>query len=306
MDYETQQVRVALSGTPLLVMEEGEEEFTPFVDLCRTAARLFRENLTVVGWFIGLSILILLGVIFLFSLVSWLTESQGIGLALSLPPLLLLAAPVISLAGRHLALSIWDEGQARPLEALKYAAANLPEAAALFWRSRYYDADLLFRLLISVAPSVLAGLALYAILKEAGAPGARSWGITLAGVMIGLMLLYYIWPRARRILTFLPAFNAYEKIDGQSGHWGFRCELMYHWLGRKQYAAALNLALLAALPILLTWSGLAALILSLRLPPLLAAYLLVLLPFTARLAGTLWYDIAAAGYYRYNFIPEPV
>ena len=307
MDYETQQVRVALSGTPLLVMEEGDEEdFTPFVDLCRMAARLFKENLTVIGWFIGLSVLILLGIIFFFSVASWMVGNQWIGLLISLPLLLFVGAPVISLAKHRLALNIWDEGQASPLDAFRYAADNLTEAIAIFWQSVYYDADLLFRLTISVAPSVLAGLAVISVLNEFKVQSAYSWGVMVSAVMIGLMLAFYVWHRARRILTFLPAFNAFEKIDGQSGYWGIRCELMYHWLTKKRYIATLNIALLAALPIILVSGGLLALIISLWLPPLVTVYLLVLLPFTVRLAGNLWYDIMAAGYYRYNFIPEPI
>jgi hypothetical protein len=304
MDYETQQVRVALSGTPLLVMEDGDEDFTPFADLCRLAARLFQENLVTVGWFALWSTLILLGVIFFFSLVSWLSGNQWIGLVVTLPVLLLGAAPVLSLARRRLALNIWDEGQAKPLEALEYAAKNLPEAMSLFWRSLYYEADLLFRLAISIGPAVLAGMAVHSVLGAAETGSAKAWGVATAGLMIGLMLTFYVWPRARRVLTFLASFNAYEKIDGQSGHWGLRCELMYHWLNRQRYAAALNLALLASLAIIAAWGVPAALILSFGPPPLIAAYLLVLLPFAVRLAVTLWYDIVAAGFYRYNFIPE--
>ena len=307
MDYETQRVRVALSGTPLLVMEEGgEEDFTPFVELCRMAVRLFKENLAVIGWFIGLAALILLGVIFFFSLASWIVGNQWIGLLIALPALLFGAAPIISLAKHRLALTIWDEGQANPLDALRYAARNLSEANAVFWRAIYFDADLVFRLIISIAPSVLAGLAVYSILKHNEFESAASWGTMVSATMIGLMLVFYIWRRARRILTFLPPFNAYEKIDGQSGYWGIRYELMYHWLDKKRYAATLNIALLTVLPVMLVWGGLAALIAGMGPPPLVAAYLAVLFPFTVRLAGVLWYDIVAAGYYRYNFIPEPV
>lgn len=307
MDYETQQVRVALSGTPLLVMEEGEEEdLTPFVELCRMAARLFKENLAIIGWFIGLSALILLGLIFFFSVASWVAGNQWIGLLISLPLLLFVAAPVISLATHRLAMTIWDEGQANAPDCLRYAAKNLTEAISIFWQSVYYDADLLFRLIISVFPSVLAGMAVFTVLNTFKVESAYSWGIVVALAMVGMMLAFYIWHRARRILTFLPTFNAFEKIDGQSGYWGIRCELMYHWLGKKRYVATLNIALLTALPIMLVWGGLSALIVSLWLPPLVTAYLLVLFPFTVRLAGVLWYGIVAAGYYRYNFIPEPI
>lgn len=307
MDYETQRVRVALSGTPLLVMEEGgEEDVTPFIELCRMAGGLFRENLAMIGCFIGLSVLILLGIIFFYSFVGWLAANQWIALAVCAPFLLLGAAPVISLAARRLALNIWDEGRADPLDCYKYAAKNFSEALSLFWNSVYYDADLLFRLLISVVPSALAGLAVHTSLSTYNVESASSWGAAVAVIMIGMLLFFHIWGRARRILTFLPAFNAFEKIDGQSGHWGIRCELMYHWLNKRRYASGLNLALLAALPVMAVWGGLAALIISWRLPPLVTAYLLLLLPFALRLAGVLWYDIVAAGYYRYNFIPEPV
>lgn len=307
MDYETQQVRVALSGTPLLVMEEGgEEDFTPMIELGHMAARLYKDNILTAGWFLGLSILILVGVTFIFSLTSWVTGNQWLGLALALVVLLFVAAPIISLAKYRLALAIWDDGDASPLEAFKYAATNLGEASAIFWQSMIYEADLLARLIISIAPATLAGKAVYVVLNYNEVASAFSWSVFVAVAIGGLMVSGYIWPRARRQLTFLSPFCAFEKIDGQSGFWRLRFELMYYWLAKKRYASSLNLALLLSFPIIFMWTMLTALVVYLWLPPLITAYLVVLFPFSLRLAAILWYNILAAGYYRYNFIPEPI
>lgn len=279
------------------------------------AGRMFVANLPVLGWVTAIYLLISVVLLAALGLMMRLMGSPWPALVLTALLLIVVVMPLVRLTVCHLALNIWDDGEASLLEAAVFARSNYLDALGASWRGLIYEGDLLLRLIACSGPGLAIGAGLHWLLPYSGVTLALGWEILIVTLLTAVLAGYYLWGQARRISTFLYRFNAFEIVDGQSvfsqdivegsgGHWRSRFARLYHHLDQDPFPYEFNLPLVVALAAALVWLLPSAGILSADLRPLSKVYLLAIGPFLIRFIFSLWYTIAAAGYYRANLAPE--
>lgn len=279
------------------------------------AGRMFAGNLPALGLAAAIYLLIGVSLLAVMGVVMRLVGSPWPALALVALLLIILVVPLLRLSVCHLALNIWDDGEASLLEAAGFARSNYLDALRAAWNGLLYEADLWVRFIACCGPGLAIGAGLHWLLPYSGMSLALGWEILIALTLSVILAAYYLWGQARRVSTFLYRFNAFEIVDGQSafsqdivegsgGHWRSRFARMYHQLDLEPFPYEFNMPLVVALASSLAWVLPAGGILIADLQPLSKLYLLVVGPFLIRFIIGLWYTIAAAGYYRANLAPE--
>lgn len=279
------------------------------------AGRMFAANLPVLGWTTAIYLLISVSLLAALGLLARLIGSPWPALALAALLLALLVMPLMRLTVCHLALNIWDDGEASLLEAAGFARSNYLDALGACWSALIYEGELWLRLIACSGPGLAVAAGLHWLLPYSGARLAPGWIMLIALGLTAILAGYYLWDQARRVATFLYRFNAFEIVDGQSafsqdivegsgGHWRSRFARMYHHLDQEPFPYEFNLPLAVALAVALVWFLPSLGILGADLRPLAKVYLLAIGPFLVRFVFGLWYTIAAAGYYRANLAPE--
>lgn len=279
------------------------------------AGRMFAGNLPALGWAAAIYLLIGVSLLAVMGVVMRLVGSPWPALALAALLLVILVLPLLRLSVCHLALNIWDDGEASLLEAVSFARSNYFDALRVSWNGLLYEGDLWIRFIACCGPGLAIGAGLHWLLPYSGMSLALGWEILIAVALSVILAACYLWSQARRVSTFLYRFNAFEIVDGQSafsqdivegsgGHWRSRFARMYHQLDLEPFPYEFNMPLVVALISSLAWVLPAIAILIADLQPLSKLYLLVVGPFLIRFIIGLWYTIAAAGYYRANLAPE--
>ncbi len=286
-------------------------------EIFRQAGRLLLANLGNAGWAVGGYFLVALALLAVPAVTVKVSGNAWPAVLADLLILVLLVVPLARLTLCHLALNIWDDGEASLIEALTYARGNYLAALSMAWRGLLYEGELWLRFLACMLPGAALGSMFYFIPPHLGYQVDLDW-IILGAVLLTIGLaLYYLWGQARRVATFLYSFNAFEDIEGESafgadivekrfGFWRSRFARMYHHLDREPFSGALNRPLAVIVFVGLIWGGLAALIVSYRMPPLATAYVLGLGPLGIRFLASFWYTIVAAGYFRAYLVPGTV
>lgn len=295
------------------------------------AGRIIWANLPALGWvstvylLAGMSILAILGLTTRIFGSPWPSMALAWWPALALiswPAILLvvilfilLVMPLIRLTVCHLALNIWDDGEASLFEAAGFARSNYFDALGAAWNGFLYEGKLLLFFIACWIPGLALGAGLHWLLPYSGVTLAPGWNILIIGTLTVILAVYYLWGQARRVNTFLYRFNAFEIVDGQSvfsqdivegpgGNWRSRFARMYHKLNQGPLPHEFNMPLAVALAVSLIWVIPSIWILAADWQPLSKIYVLTLGPLMIRFLIGLWYTIAAAGYYRANLAPE--
>ena|GEM_PF-6822950 len=295
------------------------------------AGRLLGANLSALAWVGAGYLLISLTLLALMGLSTRIFGSPWPALALGRWPalaliswpailvvlilLILLVIPLVRLIICHLALNIWDDGEASLTEAVSFARSNYLDSLGAALSGLWYEWKTLIRFIGCWVPGLALGAGLHWLLPYSGVELKMGWKILIAGAVTVILTVYYLWGEARRVNTFLYRFNAFEILDGQSvfsqdivegsgGNWRSRFARMYHHLGQGPFPHEFNMPLAVALAAYLIWVPLAVWILAADWQPLSKIYLLALGPLMIRFLIGLWYTIAAAGYYRANLATE--
>jgi len=279
------------------------------------AGRMFAANLPVLGWATAIYLLISVSLLAALGVLMRLIGSPWPALVLVALVLVGLVLPLVRLTVCHLALNIWDDGEASLLEAAAFARGNYLDALGACWNGLIYEGYLWLRLVACSGPGLAVGAGLHWLLPYSGVSLGLGWEILIVALLTAILAGYYLWDPARRVSTFLYRFNAFEIVDGQSvfsqdivegsgGHWRSRFARMYYHLDQEPFPYEFNLPLAVVLATALVWLLPSAGILSADLQPLSKIYLLAIGPFLIRFIFGLWYTIASAGYYRANLAPE--
>ncbi|MDR0882242.1 MAG: hypothetical protein LBP55_06835 [Candidatus Adiutrix sp.] len=288
-------------------------------DIFPEAFRRLTPNLPLLGWLAAVYLLVILVLLVILGLFySWLGQAW-LALLATLP-FLLLVLPAARLVICHLALNLWDDGQASLAEAAGFVRLNLKDAYRSAWCGLHtYEIPLLWRFLVAALPGAVVLAAFYLIPRQSlfvieFPPSWETPVIGLAVIMTLIVATFKLWSQARSILTFLYRFSAFEIVDGHSpfsadladgpgNNWSSRFARMFHRLSQEPYNGYLTKPIWTALAVMAVWLWPAALVVSSSWLPMSKIYALAFGPLFLRFILNLWYTAASAGYYRAHWSP---
>mgnify|MGYP003701347119 CR=1 FL=1 len=277
----------------------------------RRVSRLFLENILplicVILSHLGIMVLLLVMVGLVMKIIAgWVC------LVLGFFAILFFIGPVMRMISCHLALNLWDDSSAEPLEAAFFVRSIYFKALASYLWSIYYEADILARALPSIWPGLFAAAALHAALHFlSDVANIFLWDLVLFLIITIPLAANRLWERIRRI-NFLYSFTAFELVDGktlfaedlsdyQPGYWRGRFARLFYRLEDEWWQGALNRALLLRIVVSLVWALPSALVLLSGISPMAKLYLVSVFGLTLRYTVRLWYDVSSAGWFRENF-----
>ena len=283
----------------------------PFRRMGRRVNRLFTENILtlvcVVMSHLGVMVLLLVVVGLLMKIIAgW------VGLVFGLLAILFLIGPVMRMISCHLALNLWDDANAAPLEAAFFTKSIYFKSLAAYLWSIYYEVDIVARALPSIWPGLFAAAALHAALHFlSDVTDIFFWDVLVFLIITIPLAAIRLWERIRRI-NFLYSFTAFEIVDGktlfaedlsedQPGYWRGRFARLFYRLEDEWWQGPLNKALMLRIGTGMIWALPAVLILVSGMGPMAKLYLVSVFGLTLRYAVRLWYDASAAGWFRENF-----
>lgn len=281
-----------------------------FLAMGRRAGQLIVDNILsltcVVLCHLGAMLVLLLFMALMMKINTWF------GLILGLLAVLFLLGPMMRLISCHLALNMWDEAVASPLESAAFAKSLYFKALISYLWSIYYEADLLVRALPSAWPGLFAAAVLHACLHFlTEVTDIFFWDIVIFSVITFPWAASQLWDRIRRI-NFLYAFTAFEIIDDktlfaedlpedQPGYWRGRFARLVYRLDDEWWHRPLNKAAFIRLFINAFWAIPSLLVILSSWTLMGKLFMVVVFGLTLRYALRIWYDTASAGWFRENF-----
>lgn len=284
---------------------------TSFTVMARRAGQLFGDNIVSMACLALVHLAVMIFLLALMGLVMKIFGSALAGLIFGLIVMLLLTGPVLRMLSCYMAINIWDDFTASPLDAVSFIRSVYPRCLLSYLWAVYYEADLWVRTLPHIWPGLFLAAVLHALLHFfTEVDSIFFWDALVVVGVTAPLAISRLWNRVRRI-HFLYDFVAFEVVDGktvfaedlsedQSGYWRGRYARIFYRLDDDWWQVPLSRAAWLWLAKNAIWALPSLLIILSGISPLAKFYLVAAFGFTLRYVLNLWYDLAAAGWFREN------
>ncbi|MDL2259593.1 hypothetical protein LJB99_01770 [Deltaproteobacteria bacterium OttesenSCG-928-K17] len=301
----------AFEGDPG-VMTRRLAPLESFFSLLREAFARLKDNLAGAAFLLSVHLVATIVVLTLVALVMKISGSPWPALIAGGLFFCLLIGPALGALTSFMAVNIWDDGAVSLLDAWSFCQQNVADCLFSYWWALLYEAGLWFRALPSLWPGALMAAILHTVLHFFTEVENLFYidALIVVGMTIPLAILR-LWERIRRISTFLYLFTAFEVVDGdtifsedlpaeQSGYWRSRFARLFHRLDDDWWRGPLNRALGWKIFFTAVWLVPAGLFFYSGISPMAAFFLTAIFPLQIRFILSLWYAVAAAGWFRNN------